>query len=82
MHVRKHAEMVSGAQSFPANSLTASLLSSPNRVAPTGYTDFQTKQLVGRAVVIEVIDAVKNKKLYNQERRLRNLKNLPREPQE
>jgi hypothetical protein len=52
------------------------------RLVNEGYTDFQAKQLIGQAVVIEVIDAVKNKKPYNEERYLRNLRKLPKEPQE
>ena len=52
------------------------------RLVNEGYTDFQAKQLIGQAVVIEVIDAVKNKKPYNEERYLRNLRNLPKEPEE
>lgn len=52
------------------------------RLVNEGYSDFQAKQLIGQAVVIEVIDAVKNKKFYNEERYLRNLRNLPKEPQE
>jgi hypothetical protein len=52
------------------------------RLVNEGYSDFQAKQLIGQAVVIEVIDAVKNKKPYNEERYLRNLRNLPKEPQE
>ena len=52
------------------------------RLMNEGYTDFQAKQLIGQAVVIEVIDALKNKKPYNEERYIRNLRNLPRDPQE
>jgi len=32
-----------------------------------GYSGFQAKQLIGQAVVIEEIDALKNKKRYNEE---------------
>jgi hypothetical protein len=52
------------------------------RLVSEGYSDFQAKQLIGHAVVIEVIDALKNKKPYNQERYIKNLRNLPKEPQE
>ena len=52
------------------------------RLTDEGYSEFEARQLVGQAVVIEVIDAVKNKKPYNEERYLRNLRNLPRDPQE
>jgi hypothetical protein len=52
------------------------------RLVKEGYSDFQARQLMGQAVVIEVVDALKNKKPYNEQRYIRNLKNLPREPQE
>ena len=52
------------------------------RLKKEGYSDFQAKQLIGQAVVIEVIDALKNNKPYNEERYLRNLRNLPTDPQE
>ncbi len=52
------------------------------RLMNEGYSDFQARQLMGQAVVIEVIDALKNKKPYNEQRYIRNLRNLPREPQE
>ena len=52
------------------------------RLVKEGYSDFQARQLIGQAVVIEVIDALKNKKPYNEQRYIRNLRNLPREPQE
>jgi len=52
------------------------------RLVKERYSDFQARQLIGQAVVIEVIDALKNKKPYNEQRYIRNLRNLPREPQE
>ena len=52
------------------------------RLMDEGYSEFEARQLVGQAVVIEVIDAVKNKKPYSEERYLRNLRNLPKDPQE
>lgn len=47
-----------------------------------GYSDFQARQLIGQAVLIEVIDALKNKKPYNEQRYIKNLRSLPEEPQE
>jgi hypothetical protein len=52
------------------------------RLMDDGYSEFKARQLVGQAVVIEVIDAVKNRKPYNEARYLRNLRNLPKNPQE
>ena len=47
------------------------------RLVNEGYSDFQAKQLIGQAVVIEVIDALKNKKPYNEQRYIKNLRDLP-----
>jgi hypothetical protein len=52
------------------------------RLMNEGYSEFQAKQLVGHAVVVEVIDAVKNKKPYNETRYVKNLRSLPLEPEE
>ena len=52
------------------------------RLMNDGYSDFQAKQLMGQAVVIEVIDVLKNKKPYNEQRYIKNLRNLPNEPLE
>jgi hypothetical protein len=52
------------------------------RLMNEGYSDFQARQLIGQSVVVEVIDALKNKKPYNEQRYIRNLRNLPKEPQE
>ena len=52
------------------------------RLMNEGYPDFQAKQLMGQAVVIEVIDVLKNKKPYNEQRYIKNLRNLPNEPLE
>ena len=51
------------------------------RLLNEGCSDFQAKQLIGQAVVIEVIDALKNKKPYNEQRYITNLRNLPKEPE-
>ncbi len=52
------------------------------RLTKQGYSDFEARQLIGQAVVVEVIDALKNKKPYNEQRYLSNLRNLPDEPLE
>jgi hypothetical protein len=52
------------------------------RLIQEGYSDFQAKQLIGQAVVIEAIDALKNRKPYNEQRYITNLRNLPNEPRE
>jgi len=52
------------------------------RLMNEGFSEFQAKQLVGQAVVVEVIDAIQNKKPYNETRYLKNLRNLPKDPEE
>jgi hypothetical protein len=52
------------------------------RLMNEGYSDFEAKQLMGQAVVIEVIDVLKNKKPYNEQRYIKNLRSLPNEPLE
>ena len=52
------------------------------RLVKEGYSDFQAKQLIGQAVVVKVIDALKNKRPYNEQRYISNLRNLPNEPRE
>ena len=52
------------------------------RLMNEGHSDLQARQLIGQAVVVEVIDALKNKKPYNQQRYIQKLRNLPKEPQE
>ena len=42
----------------------------------------RTRWIIGQAVVVEVIDALKNKRPYNEQRYIQNLRNLPKEPQE
>ncbi len=36
------------------------------RLMNEGYSDFQARQLIGQAVVVEVIDTLKNRKPYNE----------------
>jgi hypothetical protein len=52
------------------------------RLMNEGYSDSEAKQLMGQAVVIEVIDVLKNKKPYSEQRYIKNLRNLPNEPLE
>jgi len=64
-------------------------MNNPSEIRPTlkrlkemGYTDFQSKQLVGQCLVLEIFNTLKHDQPYNEERYIRNLKNLPDEPQE
>lgn len=51
-----------------------------DRLRGQGFDDFQTKQLIGQCLAIELFDVMKFGKPYNNERYLKNLKALPKEP--
>ncbi len=52
------------------------------RLKSEGVSDDDARIYIGQAVCIEVWDILKNKKEFNMERFLQNLKNLPDEPKE
>ena len=52
------------------------------RLKSEGVSDDDARIYIGQAVCIEVWDILKNKKEFNMERFLHNLKNLPDEPKE
>lgn len=45
-----------------------------------GYSEFESKQLIGQCVAVEIYNMLKYKKPYDNERYNRNLNNLPEEP--
>lgn len=45
-----------------------------------GYNDFQTNQLIGQCIAIEIFDALKYEKPFDEIRFIKNLKTLPEEP--
>jgi hypothetical protein len=51
-----------------------------NRLLNLGLTQFQTRQLIGQCIVVELEELMKNETPFNVERYIRNLKNLPNEP--
>jgi len=51
-----------------------------DRLIKAGYNDFQTRQLIGQCVAIEIFEVIKNNKPYNNARYIKNLKKLPKEP--
>ncbi|MEK6776567.1 MAG: hypothetical protein AABY87_06790 [bacterium] len=53
-----------------------------NRLKSEGISEADAKIYIAQAVCVEVWDAMKNKKEFNRDRFLRNLKNLPNEPKE
>jgi hypothetical protein len=50
------------------------------RLRDEGYSEFQAKQLIGQALAVELFDAMKNRKPFDNARYVTNLRNLPREP--
>lgn len=51
-----------------------------DRLRNEGYNDFQTKQLIGQCVAVELFQMLKFKEPFNHKRYLENLKHLPKEP--
>ncbi|MBU2952002.1 hypothetical protein KO493_14975 [Tamlana agarivorans] len=51
-----------------------------NRLIKNGYDDFDTKQMIGQCVSVELFEVIKNQKPFNLERYIKNLKALPKEP--
>ena len=53
-----------------------------NRLISEGISRQDARNYMAHAVGVEVWDILKNKKEFNRERFVRNLKNLPDEPKE
>lgn len=51
-----------------------------DRLRKLGFDDFQTKQMIGQCVVVELFEVINSGKPYNNERYIKNLKGLPEEP--
>ena len=51
-----------------------------DRLRKQGFDDFQTRQIIGQCLAVELFDVMKFGKLYNNERYIKNLKALPKEP--
>ncbi|MEA2043360.1 MAG: hypothetical protein U9N85_12530 [Bacteroidota bacterium] len=51
-----------------------------DRLIKNGFDDLQTRQMIGQCLAVELFDAVKFGKSYNNERYIKNLKALPKEP--
>ena len=53
-----------------------------DRLTSQGISKQDARIYIGQAVCVEIWDIMKNKKEFNRERFVRNLKNLPEEPKE
>lgn len=51
-----------------------------DRLRKQGFDDFQTRQMIGQCLVVELFDVMKFGKPYNNERYIQNLIALPKEP--
>ena len=52
------------------------------RLVREGFSDADARVLLGQAVAVEIYCVLKEKKPFNRERFVRNLRNLPAQPQE
>lgn len=50
------------------------------RLIDMGYTEYETKQLIGQCVAVEIYDLLKLRRPFDIERYIRNLNKLPEEP--
>lgn len=53
-----------------------------DRLLKQGYDDFHTRQLIGQCLAVELFGVLKHGKPYDNERYVRNLTALPKEPSE
>lgn len=53
-----------------------------DRLIKEGYSDFETKQLIGQCVAVEFYNVLKHGKPFDEERYVNNLKQLPNKPYE
>ena len=51
-----------------------------DRLRKQGFDDFQTRQMIGQCLAVELFDVMKFGKPYNNERYIKNLLALPKEP--
>lgn len=51
-----------------------------DRLQKQGYDDFETKQMIGQCLSVELFNVLKFGKPYNNERYIKNLRALPKEP--
>jgi len=51
-----------------------------NKLKSQGYSEFETKQLIGQCIAVEIYNMMKYKKPSDNERYIKNLNNLPKEP--
>lgn len=50
------------------------------RLIELGYTETESKQFISQCVALELFDVLKHQKTFNENRFIKNLKLLPKEP--
>jgi hypothetical protein len=51
-----------------------------DRLRKRGFDDFETRQMIGQCVAVELFGIIKFGKPFNNERYIKNLSELPQEP--
>lgn len=51
-----------------------------NRLRKEGFDDFETKQLIGQCISVEIFEVLKSGEPYNNKRYIKNLNKLPNKP--
>lgn len=51
-----------------------------DRLKAEGFDEFQTKQMIGQCLAVELFEVMKHGKPYDNERYVKNLLALPKEP--
>ena len=51
-----------------------------DRLIKEGFDEYQTLQLIGQCISIEIFEIIKNGEKYNNQRYVKNLSKLPNEP--
>ena len=52
------------------------------RLMKEGYSDSETRQMMGACIALELFEVISSGKPYNDDRYTQNLRNLPKKPQE
>ena len=51
-----------------------------NRLKKQGFDDLQTKQMIAQCIAVELFEVIKFQKPFDNERYVKNLNGLPKEP--
>ena len=51
-----------------------------DRLISLGFSEFETNQLIGQCVAVEIFNVLKHKKQFDKKRYIKNINKLPEEP--